>query len=156
MKHSMKVLAAIALAATTLTGCDGENWFANTDVDLVDAPASFRAVEFDFVNEAGDIRDVIAEGGRFELTLDDDLGEFDATFEVDGRTFRTDGTFAMSGNEIVFSDDPFTDDDLDVQRSLELVRSDDVILLADPEAVFDVDGDGFTEVVEMNLRLERI
>lgn len=156
MQRTMKDLAALAVAGLMAAGCGGDNLFSNSDTTAINAPNTYRAVEFVFENEAGDLRDIIAEGNRFELILDEDLGEFDATFQLDGLTIRTDGTFVISGNEITFSEDPFNDSDVAVDRSLEMVRATNEILLTDTDAVFDVDGDGFTEVAEMHIRLERL
>lgn len=155
MQCSRKNLATLAVAGLVAAGCGGENLFSNSDITGINAPDTYRAVEFVFENEAGDVRDIIVEGNRFELILDDDLGEFDATFQVDGVTIRTDGTFVISGNEITFSQDPFSDSDVAVDRSLAMVRTTNEIRLTDTDAVFDVDGDGFTEVAEMHIRLER-
>lgn len=154
MQRTMKNLATLAVAGLVATGCGGENLFSNS-VTASNAPDTYRAVEFVFENEAGDLRDLITEGNRFDLILNEDLGEFDATFQLDGVTIRTDGTFVISGNEITFSDDPFTDSDVAVDRSLDIVRATNTIVLTDTNAVFDVDGDGFTEVAEMHIRLER-
>jgi hypothetical protein len=155
MNRLISILAPLAATGVLLAGCGGDNWFENADVTLVDAPAAYDAVVFEVVDEAGVLHDLIAKGGRFALVLDDDAREFDATFELAGRLVRTDGTFTVAGGEITFSDDPFSDDDLTIGRSLAIVRADEVILLDDPEAVFDVDGDGVTEVVDLRLRLER-
>ncbi len=150
----LTVLAPLAAAGLILAGC-GDNWFSNADAALVDAPDTYDAVEFELEDDAGVIRDLIGEGGRFELVLDDDAEEFEAAFELDGRVVQTEGTFTEAEGEMTFSDDPFSDDDLTVQRSMNLVRATDIVLLSDPSAVFDVDGDGVTEVVELRLRLER-
>jgi len=134
MQRSLKNLATLAVAGLVATGCGGENLFANSDITAINEPDTYRAVEFTFENEAGDLRDIIAEGNRFELILDEDRGEFDATFQLDGRTIRTDGTYVISGNEITFSDDPFDDSDVTVGRSVEIVRATNTILLTDTAA----------------------
>lgn len=141
-------------ATLVLAGCEGENLFVNSEPAVSNQGEVFDAVVLEFVDPLGDRIDLIDEGGRFELALDDEAGEFESEFEFEDTRFDVAGTFRLEGDQIVFSDDPFEDDDLVLERAFGFVDEGDVIFLDDPTAVFDVDNDGTDEVVEMRVRLE--
>lgn len=152
--RTLKTVMVFAIAAT-LTGCEGENLFANSDVILVDQPPAFEAVMFELENRAGDRIDLIDGGGRFELSLDEDAGEFDSRFQFRGSTIRRSGTFEVVNDRITFSDDPLEDDERDVARSFDFARTGDVLHLEDAATLFDVDNDGTDEVATLRIRMER-
>ena len=145
----------VATATVALAGC-GENWFANTEATLVSQPDVFQAVELEFENEAGETIDLLNEGGRFELVLDEEQGVFESDFGFQDTEVDVSGTFELRDGEIVFSDDPFENDEVILQRSFEFLRADGVLFLEDPTSAFDVDNDGEEEVAELSIRLESV
>lgn len=151
--HALKTITLCAAAVVGLAGCEGENLFANADV-VLSGESAFRAVEFEIENRDGDRVDVIAEGGRFELTLDDEAGEFESSFQFRGSSFRTSGTFEIVDGRIEFSDDPLLDNDGETQRSFDFDRTDDAIFMEGTGVLFDVDDDGTREVATVRIRLE--
>lgn len=152
--HPLKNIALCAAAVAGLAGCEGENLFANADVVLGGASNAFQAVVFDIENRAGERLDLIAEGGRFDLSLDDEAGEFESSFQFRGSSVRRSGTFRVADGRITFSDDPLQDDDRELERSFDFVRTEDAIEMVDTGALFDVDGDGTREVATVRIRLE--
>lgn len=152
--RTLTTIAFCSAATLGLAGCEGENLFANSDPVVANDRDIFDAVVLEFVDPLGDRIDLIAEGGRFELALDEDAGEFESDFEFRDVLIGVTGTFFIEDDNIVFSDDPFEDDDLVLERSFDFVDEGDVLFLSDPAAVFDVDNDGSEEVVEMQVRLE--
>lgn len=155
--HALKATALCAAAAVSLAGCEGENLFANADVILAGGLNALRAVEFEIENRNGDRIDLVAEGGRFDLTLDDagnDFGEFQSTFQFRGSSIRASGTFEIDDGQIRFSDDPLQDNDGEIERSFDFNRTQDGIFMVDRGALFDVDGDGSREVATVRIRLE--
>lgn len=150
---ALRTTALCAAAVVGLAGCEGENLFANADVALIGG-AAFRAAEFEIVNREGERIDLIAEGGRFELTLDEEAGEFESSFQFRGSSLRTSGTFEIIEGRIRFSDDPLLDTPGEIQRSFVFTRTGDTIFMEDRGALFDVNGDGNREVATVRMRLE--
>lgn len=153
MRITEIVLASVGL--TALAGCSGDNLFRNSDITLVDRPAGFEAVRFEFEPDDGDPVDLIAEGARFQLTLDPEDRTFESDFLHQDIDVRVEGTFDLDDGAIIFSDDPFTEDDSIIERRFDFEDAGDVIFLGDPSTVWDVDNDGVEEVVSLEIRMER-
>ena len=150
------VTLAIIAAAMTLAGCEGENLFANAGVTLTSQPEIFEAEAFVVEDETGLVVDLIDEGALFELVLDDEEGTFESSFQHEDIDFEVAGTFEIEDRVIAFSDDPFAGDDITTRRVFEFEDADDVILLRDPDTVWDIDNDGVEEAVSLDIRLELI
>ncbi|MFW5951261.1 MAG: hypothetical protein ACOCVZ_04020 [Gemmatimonadota bacterium] len=153
----MRGMTLLVLAASAATaGCRGENRFANSDPTLVNTPHAFEAVRFEVVNQAGESVDLITQGALFQLSLDEEAETFESSFRFDALDIDVSGTFEILPGAIVFSDDPFEDDDLIIQREFEFEEVGSVLFLEDPETVWDIDNDGVDEIVSLDIRLDPV
>lgn len=149
----MRALRGIAFCATAtlaLAACDWDG-----GVVIIDQPDTFDAVFLEIDDGVALPRDLIPRGARFELTLQEGPGTFQSDFEFDGVDLEVAGTYIVEDDRITFSDGPFDDDTLALERSYDVVMGTDVILIENGTAVFDIDNDGATEVVDIEVRLER-
>lgn len=142
---------SLGAAILVLTGC-GE--YIPGEPVFVD-PEIYDAVRIEIEDVDGLTRDLVLEGGRFELALEEGPGTFRSDLELSGVDLEVTGTYAFDDGQLVFSDGPFEDDDLVLERVYDVLVGEGVILIESATGVFDVDKDGATEVVEMEVRLER-
>lgn len=152
--RTLRNIALSAAAALALAGC-GENRFANGEVVVVGDPDIFDAVRLEVDDGSGFPRDLIDEGGRFELILEEGTQAFRSDLELRGVDLEVSGTFRIDDGRITFSDGPFEDDTLVLERSYDVLLGDAVMLLENVNGVFDLDNDGTREVVELEVLLER-
>lgn len=144
----------LTTATLALLGC-GENRFATGEVVVGEDPDVFDAVLIELEHRDGTPRDLVAEGATFELSLHESPGDFQSDFRFETVDLQVTGTYRIDGDQIVFSDGPFEDDDRELQRTYDVIIAEDAMLIESATAVFDIDNDGATEVVELKVGLER-
>lgn len=145
-------LTSLGAALLVLAGC-GE--YIPGEPVIGGDPDIYDAVRIEIEDVDGLTRDLVLEGGRFELALEEGPGTFRSDLEVSGVDLEVTGTYAFENDQIVFSDGPFEDDDLVLERAYDVLLGAGVILIESATGVFDVDNDGAKEVVDMEVRLER-
>lgn len=146
---------ALIGAAVALGACEGENHFANATGPLINDGDAFEAVAIIHESPDGEVIDLTAEGAAFELTLDEAEHAFRSSFDYLDTHVDIDGGFSVAEREIVFSDDPFLEDDLVTERALDFEEDGDRIFLRDLDAGIDLDGDGIRETAEFRVVLVR-
>lgn len=152
--RTLRNAALCAAAALALAGC-GENRFANGEVVVVVEPDVFEAVRLEVDDGDGLPRDLVEEGGRFELILEEGPRAFRSDLEFQSLDLEVSGTFELGDGRITFSDGPFEDDDRVLERSYDILVGNAVLLFEGVNAVLDLDNDGIQEVVELEVLLER-
>lgn len=148
-------ILTLAAALGSIAACEGENLFRTAGVSLIDAPMRFEAVELVFEDAFGDRVDLVDQGALFVLLLEDDDDTFETRFRFGAIDVTAAGSFRFDGGELVLSDDPFEDDDIELERSFRFLWVGDDLVLEDPGAVFDMDGDGIEEVAALRVDLQR-
>lgn len=157
--RSRPILALIAVAVT-IAACEGENLFKKGGAGVIGGDPEpnpvYEATRFEFENEAGEMVDLIAEGARFELILNEDDGTFESRFRYRAIDFNVTGTFEIELGSFTFSDDPFSDDGVTTARSFSFLADEGLLFFRDPAAVFDIDNDGIDEVGSLDIRLDEV
>lgn len=149
------LLAPVLLAGSILvTGCSGENLFAAGP--LVNEAGEFQAVAILVETLGGGVVDLTARGATFSL----DLEETDRTFHSVFRYLEIDadvtGSYDLEAGRIVFSDDPFQEDQRITERALDFLDEGDRLVLRDLETALDLDADGFLETAQLRVILTRL
>lgn len=146
------LIAGVALAATA---CDGENRFRSGEVvtNPVTVPV-YDAVAMEFDDGLGTVTDLVQEGATFDIELDEDRLLFEANLRF-GSTLTTTGTYEINGNVLTLSDDPFLDDTTISARNFTIREVGDTLIMEAGSVALDVDDDGFNEVGELTIYLER-
>lgn len=144
-------LTSLGAALLVLAGCGdyipGEPVIGDLNI--------YDAVRIEIQDVDGLTRDLVMEGGRFELALEEGPGTFRSDLEISGVDLEVTGTYAFENDQLVFSDGPFEDDDLVLERAYDVLLGEGVIVIASATGVFDVDNDGAKEVIDMEVSLER-
>lgn len=154
MRHT-SIIALTASIALVATACDGENRFRSGEVvtEPVTVPV-YDAIAMEFDDGVGDVIDLMDQGATFNIELDEERLLFEATLRF-GSTLTTSGTYEVAGDVLTLSDDPFLDDSTVSSRDLTLREVGDTLILEAGSVALDADGDGFEEVGELTIYLER-
>lgn len=142
----------LALLGVALPGCGGDNLFTAAVVTEQD---NYTAAAIVLTAEDGTVIDLIPLGGRFDLMLDRRDDTFESSFDYLDIHADVQGDFDMTDTGIQFSDDPFLSDDMVTQRNFDLRDDNDVLVLTDTTAQFDLDDDGIPDPVEIRIILVR-
>ena len=143
------IVVAMVSAVTLVAGCESDY----SGPVAAHTPPQYEAVVLTFENERGERIDLIEEGASFELTLDEEASTFESDFAFGSTVISRSGSVVIEGDRMIFGDDPFEDDDLELEREFVFEEVGDLIILEDPTSAFDVDGDGFSEVASMEVQL---
>lgn len=151
--RSWKTMATALLVPLGLAACDGTNLF---DVPVTgDVDDDFEATAIVIEGADGSV-DLVEEGASLAVGLNEDDGTFVSLFDDGlGNVVDLDGTFDRIGDEIIFSDDPFTVDAAIEPRGFLVDQDGDILELTDPDAFYDLDGDGDLDPAEIRITLVR-
>lgn len=154
MRHST-IIALTAGIAVAATGCDGENLFRSDEVvtDPITVPV-YDAVAMEFDTGVGEVIDLMDRGAAFDIELDDDRLLFESNLRF-GSTLTTSGTYEINGDVLTLSDDPFLDDNTISTRNLTMREVGSTLILEAGTVALDVDNDGFNEIGQLTIYLER-
>lgn len=154
MRHASIIVltAGIAVAAAA---CEGENLFRSGEAvtDPTTVPV-YDAVAMEFDDGVGTVIDLTQQGATFDIELDEARLLFESNLRF-GSTLTTTGTYEIDGNVLILSDDPFLDDTTISTRNFTMRQVGNTLILEAGSVALDVDGDGFNEVGELTLFLER-
>lgn len=154
MRHTI-IIALTASIAVAAAACEGENRFRSGEV--VTGPVTvpvYDAVAMEFDDGLGPVIDLMQEGATFDIELDEDRLLFESNLRF-GSTITTTGTYEIQGDVLTLSDDPFLDDTTISARNLTIRQVGDTLILDAGSVALDVDDDGFNEVGELTIYLER-
>lgn len=154
MRHAT-IIALTAGIAVAAAACEGENLFRSGEAvtDPTTVPV-YDAVAIEFDDGVGTPIDLTRRGATFDIELDEARLLFESNLRF-GSTLTTTGTYEIDGNVLTLSDDPFLDDTTISTRKLTMRRVGNTLILEAGSVALDVDGDGFNEVGELTLFLER-
>lgn len=154
MRHS-SIIALTAGITVAIAACDGENLFRTGEAitDPTTVPV-YDAVAMEFDDGVGNVIDLMDRGAAFDIELDEDDLLFESNLRF-GSTLTISGTYEISGTVLTLSDDPFLDDTTISARNLTIREIGDTLILEAGTVALDVDSDGFNEVGELTIYLER-
>jgi len=141
-----RIATALLIGSVALVGCDDD------DDDVVGVDDNFDTIAGDFsadsfvysdVNDPTVTRDLVAEGGIIDLSIQDD-GTFQSSYGEPGQpVFTNTGTVAFQDDDTLqFSDDPFLADDVINPVYYDYGVDDFGLTLSSTADRFDVDADG--------------
>lgn len=154
MNHT-RIIALTAGIALAAAACEGENRFRSGEAvtEPVTAPV-YDAVAMEFDDGRGTVIDLTQRGAAFDIELDATQFRFESNLRF-GSTITISGTYEIAGDTLTLSDDPFLDDTTISSRDLTIREIGDTLILEAGSVALDVDGDGFNEVGELTIYLER-
>lgn len=154
MRHA-SIIALTAGIVVAAAACEGENLFRSGEA--VTGPVTvpiYDAVAMEFDDGVGNVIDLTRQGATFDIELDEERLLFESNLRF-GSTLNTTGTYEIDGDVLTLSDDPFLDDTTISARNFTMREIGSTLILEAGSVALDVDDDGFNEVGELTLYLER-
>ena len=132
------------LSIAVLAACDNGNDIAGVEPSPLDN-MTLQADRFEFT-AIDDTTSIELIDAGVAIQLETGEGTFKSTYTmIDGTDFDIAGDFEVSGDQVVFSDNPLSPDRFERAITFTFELTDHTLLLVDDNALVDLNGDGTPE-----------